>query len=289
MKLLDLLKAAEDRLFNKGIKTPRLDAEVLLCHLLEVERIQLHIYPEREISREICRKFWMLIEKRLMGMPIQYIVNRQEFMGLNFFVEEGVLIPRGDTEILVEEVIDLLNQYEKPQLLKVAEVGTGSGAISISLAVMIEKIRVYSIDVSEKALEVAKKNAIINKVDDKIKFILGDRLYPLMGDNLNEGYQLIVSNPPYIRSKEIENLGPEVKLYEPHLALDGGEDGLDFYVNITASARDLLVDNGWLAFEIGFDQGRDVENILKSNSFKDVRVIKDLAGLDRVVVGRWKP
>lgn len=286
MKLFDLIEAAVSRLTCEGIDTPRLDAEVLLCHLLKVDRIQLHIYPEREISREICHKFWHLIEKRLKRMPIQYIVNRQEFMGLDFFVEEGVLIPRGDTEILVEEVLKLSKLYWDNQLINVVDIGTGSGAITVSLAAFIDKVLIYSIDISEKALETAKKNAVINGVDAKIKFILGDKLSPLTDQEYYNKLHIIASNPPYIRSNEIDNLSQEVKLYEPRLALDGGNDGLDFYNSIALTAKDLLLEDGWLVFEIGFDQGEAVRSIMVNNGYRNVEVRKDLAGLDRVVKGR---
>jgi len=281
-----LLKEGTERLQNVGVSTPRLDAEVLLYNILDVERIYLHMYPEKEVSKENEKSFWHGIEKREKLMPIQYIVNKQEFMGLDFDVEEGVLIPRGDTEILVEKVIDIYEKEFSPNSVKIMDIGTGSGAIVVSLAKFINNSILTAIDISPKALEVAKKNANSNGVEKRITFHLGSLFNPIKGEDEYKTYDFIISNPPYIPRAVVETLDPWVKDYEPRLALDGGEDGLDFYREITITAKDYLKEEGWLLFEIGYDQGESVSELLNMNGFRDVKVLQDLAGLHRVVLGK---
>jgi release factor glutamine methyltransferase len=281
-----LLKEGTERLENVGVSTPRLDAEVLLYNLLDVERIYLHTYPEKEVSKETEESFWSGIEKREKFMPIQYIVNKQEFMGLDFDVEEGVLIPRGDTEILVEKVIDIYEKEFSPNSVKIMDIGTGSGAIVVSLAKFINNAILTAIDISPKALEIAKKNANANGVEKRITFHLGSLFNPIKGEDEYKTYDFIISNPPYIPRAVVETLDPWVKDYEPRLALDGGEDGLDFYREITITAKDYLKEEGWLLFEIGYDQGESVSALLNMNGFRDVKVLQDLAGLHRVVLGK---
>ncbi|KAB3530335.1 peptide chain release factor N(5)-glutamine methyltransferase [Alkaliphilus pronyensis] len=283
----DILKSATEKLKSSQIDTPRLDAEVILSSVLGVDRIQLHIYPEREISWEICRRYWGLVEKRIKLMPIQYIINRQEFMGLEFFVEEGVLIPRGDTEILVEEVINLNNIYYNNTDVKILDIGTGSGAITVSLAKLITNSFVISIDISPLALTIAKKNANSHGVQQRISFLEGNLLEPLLNKGLEETLCFIVSNPPYIPTKAVNELSAQVKDYEPELALNGGEDGLDFYRKIVNESPKYLKNNGWLLFEIGYDQGNAVSSLMLDKGFSEVKIVKDLAGLDRVVKGQW--
>ncbi|SES82375.1 release factor glutamine methyltransferase [Natronincola peptidivorans] len=282
----EILKEAVEKLKAKNIDTPQLDAEVVLCNLLGIERVKLHIYPEMEISREICHRYWEAVEKRLKHMPVQYIINRQEFMGLDFWVEEGVLIPRGDTEILVEKVIELYRKHYSPDSVKVLDIGVGSGAISVSLAAFIQDCRVTAVDISPKALKVALKNAKTHQVEDKITFAEGSLFTPLVERNKKEGFDFIVSNPPYIPKQIIANLSKEVKDYEPSLALDGGEDGLDFYRKIVEEAPMFLRKEGWLVFEIGHDQGEDLSKIMEKKDFRHIEIIKDLAGLDRVIIGK---
>lgn len=281
-----LLREGTEKLQIAGISTPRLDAEVLLDDLLDVERIYLHMYPEREVSKKVQESFWCRIEKRTNHMPIQYIVNKQEFMGLDFKVEEGVLIPRGDTEILVEKVINIYENNYSPNKVKIMDIGTGSGAIVVSLAKYINNSLLTAIDISPKALDVAKKNASAHCVENRITFLEGSLFNPIHGKDEYKTYDFIISNPPYIPRAVVETLHPGVKDYEPRLALDGGEDGLDFYREITIVAKDYLKDEGWLLFEIGHDQGESVSRLLNINGFRKVEVLKDLAGLDRVVLGK---
>ncbi|QUH24984.1 peptide chain release factor N(5)-glutamine methyltransferase [Serpentinicella alkaliphila] len=288
MNISQLLKEAREQFEKLQLPTPQLDAEVLLCYFLNKDRSYVHIYPEKEISREICRKFWEAVDKRKNRMPIQYIVNYQQFMGLDFYVDERVLIPRGDTEILVEEVIEIYNKEKANEEVDILDIGTGSGAITISLAKYINKAQVYSVDISEKALEIAKINALNNGVSDRIEFLLGSMFEPLNNKGLEKSFDYIVSNPPYIPSKDVLELDEQVKSYEPKLALDGGEDGLDFYRSIIETAPNYLKNGAWLIFEIGYNQGQDLVNLMREKDFSDISVIKDLAGLDRVVKGKYK-
>ncbi len=283
----ELIKKAKAEL-NDISDTPQLDAEVILCHLLDFDRIQLHIYPEREVSREICRKYGDMIEMRKSHMPIQYITRRQEFMGMDFYVDERVLIPRGDTEILVEETLAIYSREYKGKEITLLDIGTGSGAIAVSLAKLIEASTVYAIDISPEALTVAKGNAEALGVEGRVRFRLGNLYEAIAADGLSKAFDFILSNPPYIPEVVVEGLSPQVKAFEPHLALSGGVDGLDFYKKIVAEAHSYLKPCGWLMLEIGYDQGEAVEALLLAQAFQEVRIIKDLAGLDRVVVGKNK-
>ena len=281
-----LLKEGTEKLTEANIVTAGLDAEVLLYNLLGVERTYLYMYREKEVSKEIQEKFWVGIEKRAKHMPIQYIVNRQEFMGLDFWVEEGILIPRADTEILVEKVINIYKNNYHPDMVKIMDIGTGSGAIAVSLAKYIDNCLITAIDICPNVLKVAAKNANIHKVKNKIEFYLGDLFSPIDKYDEYKTYDFIISNPPYISKTEINALESGVKDYEPHLALDGGDDGLDYYRKIISKAGDFLKEHGWLLFEIGYNQEKDVSEILNINGFRNIVVLKDLAGLDRVVLGR---
>lgn len=261
--------------------TPKLDIEILLSKALgDVDRLYIHLNLHKELTNEQMELFNNMIQDRLKGRPIAYIVNNREFMGLDFYVEEGVLIPRPDTEPLVEEVIDLVSGQSD---LKIVDIGTGSGAITVSLAKYIKDCEVYSLDISDKALSIGLKNAISNGVEDKINFIKSDVFSGIENKNLK--IDVIVSNPPYIRKSDIETLHTQVKDYEPYIALEGGEDGLDFYRAITEQSIKYLKDNGILAFEVGHDQAQDVSDILRKNGYSKIYTKKDLQGIDRVVIG----
>ena len=205
-------------------------------------------------------------------------------MGLDFYIEEGVLIPRSDTEVLVEEVLKIIGEDEK---LYVCDLCSGSGAIGISLAYYRKNIMVDLIDFYEKPEKISKKNIIKNNLENQVKFIKSD----LLKEPIKElkKYDIIVSNPPYIKEDVIETLMDDVKNYEPRSALSGGDSGLIFYERIVEESKKVLKENGILAFEIGYDQGDSVSNIMKNNGYIDIKVVKDLAGLDRVVIGRFSP
>lgn len=256
-----------------------LDSKVLLKYITGLNDIEIFTKDNTIIEDYICEKYLHLLEKRKSGCPVQYIINQCEFMSLNFYVDENVLIPRPDTEILVEKAIAIIkeNKYNK-----VLEIGTGSGCISVSLAKYIEDINITAVDISELAILVAKKNAVNNSVLNKIKFIQSD-----LFENINENnFDVIISNPPYIKKDVIPKLEPNVKDFEPNLALDGGVTGLDFYNKISKIGYNFLKPNGTLLFEIGNDQGITVPDILKFYKYKDVQVFKDYASFDRVVVSK---
>lgn len=259
--------------------TPRLDVETLLQKVLGVDRLYILLNLERILSEDEEQLFNKFINERLNNRPIAYIVENREFMGLDFFVKEGVLIPRPDTEVLVEEVIELARQKHAKNIL---DIGTGSGAITVSLAKYLENIKVTSVDISDVALEIGKMNAISNEVDDRITFIKSD----LFGNIDKEiKFDIIVSNPPYIKREVIDTLDKQVKDYEPYSALEGGVDGLDFYRAITKQAKDYLKKGGILAYEVGHDQSEDVSKLMEIDGYTNIYTIKDLQQIDRVVIG----
>ena len=239
---IEALRWATELLDNKGIESARLEAEILLAHVLKVGRLYLYINPEQELSQEQIDNYNKLVQRRLEYEPTAYILGHREFMDLDLIVNEDVLIPRPETEVLVETVIDHLNDITR--MIRIADIGTGSGAIAISLAKSLPNAAVEAVDVSEEAINIAKLNA--DRYGLRITFHLGDLLSPLNGKK----YNAIVSNPPYIPSQVIDGLQAEVKDYEPRMALDGGNDGLDFYRRLINEAPKLLNYNGLLAVEI---------------------------------------
>ena len=227
--------------------TPRLDVELFLQKALGgVDRIYIHLNLNKELTTEQYDEFIKYINDRINGRPVAYIVGNREFMGLDFFVKEGVLIPRPDTETLVEEIIELCKN--KSEQINILDIGTGSGSITVSLAKYIENSKVMSFDISDIPLEVGKINAINNEVDNKIEFVKSD-VFSAIKDTEKQ-FDVIVSNPPYIPKKDIETLHTQVKDYEPYNALEGGEDGLDFYRQITKESIDYLKQGGILAYEV---------------------------------------
>ena len=262
--------------------TPRLDVELFLQKALgDVDRIYIHLNLNKELTNEQYEEFLGYINDRINGRPVAYIVGNREFMGLDFFVKEGVLIPRPDTETLVEEIIELCKN--KSEEINIVDIGTGSGAITVSLAKYIENSRVISLDISDIPLEVGKINAVNNGVDDRIEFIKSD-VFSGIKDR-GEKFDIIVSNPPYIPRKDIETLHTQVKDYEPYNALEGGEDGLDFYRQITEESVEYLNQDGILAYEVGHDQAEDVSKIMKHHGYDKIYTKKDIQGIDRVVIG----
>lgn len=260
----------------------QVEAELLALYVLGYTKLERILKANKKVAREDEDIYWEYISKRCLGIPLQYITEEQEFMGLPFYVDSNVLIPRQDTETLIETIID---KSKETPFKNIIEIGTGSGCISISLAKFLPYSKITAVDISENALKIARKNAKINQVEDRIKWIQGDLLSNYISD---KKIDLIVSNPPYIRTQDCMVLDREVREHEPNLALDGGQDGLDFYRKITSQSKEYLKENGILAYEIGHDQSNDVYNILKSNGFTRIRQIKDLAGKDRVVLGRFK-
>lgn len=263
--------------------TALLDCQLFVESILNVDRLYLIMNRDRVLSEEELEKYFEMINKRLSNIPVQYIINFQEFMGIGFYVDERVLVPRPDTEILVEGVLEYVkeNEIKKPRIL---ELGTGSGAIPISLAYFIKDAQIITVDLSEDALEVAKINAKNNDLNKRVEFVHEDMIKYI--DGCEEMFDIIVSNPPYIPSADMPGLQKEVILYEPKMALDGGDDGLYFYKNIVIKGTRLIKSGGILAFEVGHDQAEDVRDfMLKTNEYKEVVFRKDLQSINRVVVG----
>lgn len=277
MKIFEAVKAGKDML--KGFETAYLDTEVILCHILNKDKIYLHINKDEKLKGEYEDEFFSCIKRRQKGEPVSYIIGNKEFMGLNFYVKKGVLIPRPDTEVLVETVLDEIKDIENPVI---ADVCCGSGAIGISIANYRKDAFVYLLDIMDSPLEVSRINAQKNSVEERTSIIKSDLLNSLRGKKLDA----IVSNPPYIKKEEIPTLMRDVRDFEPFEALCGGEDGLDFYRKITIKAGNMLKKDGLLAYEIGYEQSLDVRKILYLNGFYDIRCIKDLSGIERVVIGR---
>ena len=275
----EVLKSATTRLEEGGIDSPKLDAEILLAHVLGWRRLNLYVDSEKVLPLEKILRFNELITQRLKKFPVAYLTGAKEFMGLAFAVNESVLIPRPETEILTELVGEYLRELGGE--VTFADLGAGSGAICISILKFVKSARTCAVDVSAEALNVAKFNAQKFHVKDRIKFFQGDLFAPLEGKIFNA----IVSNPPYIPTNELETLQAEVRR-EPSIALDGGEDGLNFYRRIISDAPRFLTDGGLLAVEVGINQSTAVKKLFEAANFIDVEIFKDLAGIERVVAGR---
>lgn len=268
------LKIAIQKLKQENIEEPMLKARILLCYVLSVQKEYLMIHSNDILEHNKEERYKEALQKLIEGYPLQYITNYQEFMKLEFYVDENVLIPRADTEITVEEVIKYCKNKEN---LKILDLCTGSGAIAISLGKYIENCEITAVDISIKALEIAKKNAMKNGVKN-ITWILSDLFEKVEGT-----FDIIVSNPPYIKKEVILTLDKQVQK-EPKLALDGGDDGLDFYRQIMQKAPKYLKEDGVIFLEIGYDQKEDVTNIIKqTNEYKNIEYKKDLAGNDRMI------
>ncbi len=269
-----LLSRGKEQLNNAGIAEYDLDAWYLFSHVTGLSKQAYFMAMQDETKPGIEELYASLIERRINREPIQYIIGQQEFCGLKFFVNRHVLIPRADTETLVEEALKVI-----PKGGHVLDLCTGSGCILLSLIHLGQGISGVGVDISEEALDVALENAHTLGLD-KAGFIHSN-----LFDRVNEKFSTIVSNPPYIPTRVIDELEPEVKDNEPHLALDGSSDGLYFYRKIVEQSPTYLTDGGYLLFEIGYDQGEAVSELMQKAGFKEVEVIKDLSGNDRVVKG----
>ena len=278
MKIFELNNKDIKLLEENNIEDSRIKSKLLLEYLLNMSKIELIVNNDKEVDDLIKEKYMKYINEIINGRPIQYIINNQEFMKLNFYVDENVLIPQPDTEILVQKAIEIIKN-KKDNKLDILDLCTGSGAIGISLKKYIDDITVYVSDISEKALEIAKKNAIKNEVE--VQYILSDMFSKM--DNLK--FDLIVSNPPYIKTDVIKLLSKEVQ-NEPIIALDGGNDGLDYYRIIRNEAYKYLKTNGVILLEIGFDQKNTVSELFKNNdqyNYENIELFKDLSNIDRVI------
>lgn len=273
MNYREAMCLGEKALVLAGVVDAKNDAWLLLAYSCKIDHTFYYLHMDEEMSEEAYESYQAVIKKRAEHVPLQYITGEQEFFGLPFKVDSGVLIPRQDTETLVEEAL----KYARPGM-KIMDMCTGSGCILISIMKNVADIEGYGFDISKKALIIAKENAAMNKVN---AFFEKSDLF----ENVTEEYDMIVSNPPYIPSDEIATLMPEVSMFEPMEALDGMEDGLYFYRKIVMEAKNHLKEGGRLLFEIGCDQGLAVSSMMIYAGFTEVAVIKDLAGNDRVVSG----
>ena len=257
--------------------TARLDAEVLLAYILRKERVWFAIHSKDKPDEKTVSDFRILIERRKSGEPVAYITGIREFMGLPFNVKKGILIPRPDTETLVEAILN----ETLPENAKILDLCTGSGAIAVSLAHYVKNCSVCAVDISDICIKTATENAKINGVLDRIEFKQAD----ILSDELQlEKVDVLVSNPPYIESGELADLMKDVKDFEPSLALDGGSDGLIFYRKIISLLPKLLNSDGLVAFEVGHNQADSVCDILKEQGCTDIKTVCDLAGIRRVVL-----
>jgi release factor glutamine methyltransferase len=280
--LLRVLKEATAYLELHKIDQPRLNAELLLSHMLGISRIECYLQFERPLKTAERERYKILLRRRAGREPLQYITGEAEFMSLPFRVTTGVLIPRPETEILVEKAIDRVKQKseKEPAIL---DIGTGSGCIAVSLAAFLTHARITAVDQSEQALQIAKENADLNAVSDRILFRQCDIMTSFNRKELGS-FDLIVSNPPYIRTEDLKSLAPEIMDHEPAAALDGGPDGLNYYRRYATVLPDCLRPAGTVFLEIGAKQAHDVTEIFKNGPWSGMRLFQDLAGLDRVVM-----
>ncbi len=276
MTLREAWETGKDKLTKKQVPDAGIDAWYLLEWVSGVSRSHYLAWPEEELSPDQENRYLEALEKRAARIPLQQITGEQEFMGLSFYVNEHVLIPRQDTEILVEEAAKFLKSG-----MRFLDLCTGSGCILLSLLKLRPGAEGTGADLSREALKVAEKNR--ERLGTEASLIESD-----LFENIEGSFDMIASNPPYIRRKEIETLMDEVRLYEPYMALDGHEDGLYFYRKIAKEAPDYLSPGGGLFLEIGWDQGEAVSELLREQGFQDIKVIRDLAGLDRVVEGFYR-
>ena len=275
---------------NKGIINSEREAETLLNYFLKMTKSEICLSYDKELTGREKTKLENNILKRLDRIPLQYITKHQEFMGMDFLVEKGVFIPRPETEILVEEAIKKLRNYKYSVNLNVADLGTGTGVIAISIAKFIDNITIYATDISKKSLQIALKNSQKHDCKDKLIFLQGDLFEPFKNRIEKYSLEAIVSNPPYIDSCDFKSLSPEVRDNEPKIALFGGIDGLDYYRKIIKRSPQYLKKNGFIALEVGLNQSRIVkELIIRENKFnQDVEIIKDYLGIERVVIAYKK-
>ena len=275
MTIKEILSKGMIMLKGSNVESPKLKARLLLQYILKKTRQYLIVYDNDEVGKKEQWEYFVNIEKLTKGVPLQHITHQQEFMKMNFYVDENVLIPRPDTEILVEEVIKIASKINQPKILDLC---TGSGAIAISIAKNVPNAEVSAIDISQKAIDVAKRNA--KELGANVKFIKSN-LFNKM-DKMK--FDIIVSNPPYIKKDVIKSLSEEVRK-EPELALDGGIDGLDFYRKITAQAMEYLKFGSYLCYEIGYDQKDEVIDIInKHENYSNTYCKKDLGGNDRIII-----
>ncbi len=291
----EMLTMGEKQLMDSDIADATRDCKILYCYMMDIPFSKIILEYQEVLQDRLCDKYFELIDRRSKGEPVQYIMGSQEFMGLEFIVNENVLIPRQDTETLVEDALEIINTGTlrgedmdvKRKEWDILDLCTGSGAIGVSLARIANKVNVTCSDISEGAIKVAKENAQKHGVAKSVKFEQGDLFKPFSKHFRKQKFDMIISNPPYIKSSVIPTLQKEVCEHEPISALDGGESGLDFYERIVSGVGSHLRKSGVLLLEIGHDQGEAVSGLLSRNGeFTSIRVLKDLANRDRIVFAK---
>ncbi|MBF1180267.1 MAG: peptide chain release factor N(5)-glutamine methyltransferase [[Eubacterium] sulci] len=291
----EMLTMGEKQLMDSDIADATRDCKILYCYMMDIPFSKIILEYQEVLQDRLCDKYFELIDRRSKGEPVQYIMGSQEFMGLEFIVNENVLIPRQDTETLVEDALEIINTGTlrgedmdvKRKEWDILDLCTGSGAIGVSLARIANKVNVTCSDISEGAIKVAKENAQKHGVAKSVKFEQGDLFKPFSKHFRKQKFDMIISNPPYIKSSVIPTLQKEVCEHEPLSALDGGESGLDFYERIVSGVGSHLRKSGVLLLEIGHDQGEAVSGLLSRNGeFTSIRVLKDLANRDRIVFAK---
>jgi len=284
-----LIQWASAVLNNHHIDTPRLDAEILLSHILGCERIALYTHPSKPLKDDIIAQYESVIQRRAQRFPLQYITNRAEFMSLDFYVDERVLIPRPETEVLVEAVIQRAQTLSEIREIVIIDIGTGSGNIAVSLAKQLENVRIFAIDISSDALAVAKINAQKHQVSNKITFLCGDAFRSLEDLGTVVQAHFIVSNPPYVANAEFPLLQEEVRDFEPYMALVSGRDGLQAFKHIISEVNTWLKPGGFIAFEVGEKQARRVSRLLQNTGrFSHIEFLLDYQQIPRIVVAQME-
>lgn len=283
MKIIELLNLSASHLKNQGVENPKLEAELLIGHCLGLKREKFYIHLNDEIDDHLMERVHRYLDRRANGEPIQYILGYKEFWSINIKLNPGVFIPRPETELLVEQALLILKNEANNGNRKILEIGTGSGAIIIALAKELNKVSLIATDISWDAILLAKENAMLAGVEEKILFIRCNLFEPFSWRD--KGYfDMIISNPPYIRRSEIQSLQKEVRDYEPIEAIDGGEDGLDFYRSIINQSPLYLKDGGWLLLEMGQGQGASILELAKDQGcFENKEIIKDFSGIERII------
>lgn len=276
MKILELFNNSVKLLDSVGIKTSKLDVRILLAHLLNIDSKELILHFNKNVKQEFIDNFNKLLSRRINREPIANILNKKLFWDYSFFVDQNVLTPRNDSETLIEAV---LSHYKnKNQELKILDLGTGSGCLILTLLKIYKNANGIGIDINEKSLQIAKKNAKLLEIDNRISFIKNN-----WNDNIDDKFDIIISNPPYIPTDEIDILEPEVNKFNPLLALDGGNDGLDCYKYLSKSLQKNIKNSTKIFLEIGKGQENDIDYIFSANNYKLLNMYKDLSGVNRVL------
>jgi len=281
--VLDVIKLSTDYLQKKGVESPRANSEILLAEILKCKRLELYLSFDKPLAESEVQVYREAIRRRGLRIPLQYIVGNVEFFGLKLIVNENVLIPRPETELLVEKII---NESVKSTSLKILDIGVGSGNISLSILKNLPNTNVVAIDISQIALEVAKQNAELNSLQDRIEL----KHFDIMKDDLNilGKFDLIVSNPPYVSENDFESLEPELKVHEPRIALTDNSNGISFYKRIIEVSDQILGRNGKIYFELGMGQSDIVKKLFEEKGFSNINVTKDYSGIDRIICGELK-